>query len=155
MKVAEFMKVSYAEYQKYQGLTAYENLSLPKRMTKDSAGYDFYLPKDVIMEKKSTCLVPTGCKVKMKSGWVLLVFIRSGIALKHNLLLTNGVAVIDADYYNNEQNEGHIFLSLRNDSDLPVTLKAGQRICQGIFVKYGVGKDKTNKTRTGGFGSTD
>lgn len=65
------------------------------------------------------------------------------------------MGIIDADYYNNEDNEGHIMLGLYNTTDSDVTLAKGERVAQGIFYKYLTADgDSADATRSGGFGST-
>lgn len=64
-------------------------------------------------------------------------------------------AVIDSDYYNNPENEGHIMMALRNTSGSPCAIKVGDRIAQGIFNQYyKVDDDSADGDRTGGIGST-
>ena len=89
---------------------------------------------------------------------VLLLFNRSSNPKKKNLILINGVGVVDADYYNNEDNEGEIAFAFYNLSAIPVTIQKGEKLGQGMFTVY---KDVTNYTdedveeRKGGFGSTN
>jgi dUTP pyrophosphatase len=102
-------------------------------------------------------LVPTGIKCKLNDGYYLELSVRSSTPLKHWLVLANGVGIIDQDYYGNPDNEGHIFIALWNRGKEPMELAAGERLAQGVFMKYltvdgdaaGAGKD-----RQGGFGST-
>ena len=91
----------------------------------------------------------------MEKDDVLLLFPRSSLAIKKGLRLTNSVAVIDADYYGNENNDGHIMISLFNFSDHEVTIEDQERIAQGIFIKYlTTDDDQASGERKGGFGST-
>ena len=74
---------------------------------------------------------------------------------KHPVMLANTIGCVDSDYYSNPDNDGNIGLRLFNLSDTPYEIKAGDRIGQGIFVKYGTVKNDTTKTkRESGFGST-
>lgn len=100
-------------------------------------------------------LVPTGIKVQMNEDEVLKIFSRSSLATKKNIQLANSTSIIDADYYNNEKNEGHIYVPLINLGNIPIFIKKGERIAQGIFEKYLV-TDNDNATgkREGGLGST-
>ena len=92
----------------------------------------------------------------MQEGEVLLLYVRSSVGIKKGLVLANGTGVIDADYYYNESNDGNICLALRNETDTDITLKAGERVMQGVFVPYLVADDDTTtETRTGGIGSTE
>ena len=100
-------------------------------------------------------LVPTGMKCKLPEGYYLELSVRSSCPLKYWLVLANGVGIIDSDYYNNPDNEGHIFYQLVNLSPFDILLHKGDIIGQGIIKPYCVTKDdKTNATRAGGFGST-
>ena len=67
---------------------------------------------------------------------MLLIIVRSSTGFKYNIRLVNQVGVIDSDYYNNEDNEGHIFIKIQNEGDKAVSFKAGDAVAQGVFVKY-------------------
>ena len=93
-------------------------------------------------------------KASMYYDNVLLLFVRSSMG-KHPIVIANGTGLIDADYYSNEANDGNIGFRLLNLGDTPYEIKVGDRIGQGIFVKYGTVKNDTTKTkRNSGFGST-
>lgn len=82
--------------------------------------------------------------------------IRSHMGIDKDLELATGVSLIDSDYYDNEKNEGHIMIPLRNKSTRPVFIAAGERIVQGVFRPYGITEnDDASGKRTGGIGSTD
>lgn len=101
-------------------------------------------------------LVPTGIKCEIPTGFYLELSVRSSCPLKHWLILANGVGIIDADYYNNPDNEGHIFFQIINLAPFPILLKKGDAIGQGILKKYYLTDDDVAQgKRTGGFGSTD
>ena len=101
-------------------------------------------------------LVPTGIKCEMPEDMYLELSVRSSCPLKHWLILANGVGIIDADYYNNPDNEGHIFFQIINLSPFDIILKKGDAIGQGIFKKYYLtDDDAADGFRAGGFGSTD
>lgn len=129
---------------------------LPKRSTSESAGYDFYLPYDIVISPHGcTGIIPTDIKAYMQEGEVLMLYVRSSVGIKKGLVLANGTGVIDMDYYSNPDNDGNIGVALRNETDVPVILKRGERIMQGIFVKYLVADNgNTDNVRDGGFGST-
>ncbi len=135
-------------------------LSLPRRQTANAAGYDLLASSDVSIAPYNIVLVPTGVRVRLLPDECLLVYARSSLALKYRLLLANGVGVIDADYYDNLANNGHIFVPLFNASDQLVQLLRGERIAQGIFTKF-LQADAEHASgsepgiRSGGFGSTD
>ena len=130
-------------------------VSLPQRKTAGSAGYDLAAAADTVVEPGRVTLVPTGLKAYMGPDEVLLLTIRSSLAAKRGLLLANGVGVIDSDYADNPDNEGHIMVALANYGGAPVTIAAGERIAQGIFVHYlTTADDAAGGKRQGGFGST-
>ena len=176
-KVAKFEKVSYNEFEKavtefhYQerhGIVGfnftylpelYDEIKLPKRSTKSSAGYDFYnnMWKDLEIGPGETLKIPTGVRCKMDEDWVLMAFPRSGLGFKYRLQLDNTVGIVDADYYYSD-NEGHIFLKITNDSKFKKICKIekGKAFAQGIFLPYGITEDDdATGIRNGGFGSTD
>lgn len=134
----------------------YNALKLPKRATKYSAGYDFYSPFTFTLNPGETIKIPTGIRAKMREDYVLMLFPRSSLGFKYRLQLDNTVGIIDADYYNSD-NEGHIFVKLTNDSkDKVLEVKTGDAICQGIFINYGITEDDdVTDVRNGGFGSTN
>lgn len=146
-RVRGFERVSYAP----------EDTILPKRKTKCSAGYDFYLPCDVhIPAKGFSKIINTGVKAYMPEGEVLMLYIRSSIGLVKHVTLANNTGIIDSDYYNNKDNEGNIGLVLQNNGDQPVDFKKGERIMQGVFLNYGVvDNDNVTHERKGGIGSTN
>lgn len=141
------------EFRKHVGV----DIILPQRSTKHSAGYDFYLPCDVrILPYERTKIIATDVKAKMEEDEVLLLFVRSSIGIKKGLVLSNGTGVIDSDYYSNEDNDGNIGISLYNTTDETVYLKKGERVMQGVFVKYlSTDNDDTDTERNGGIGSTN
>lgn len=166
METAKFSKVSYQQFEeamlddfdfsKEEIKAIYENLKLPKRATKGSAGYDFYTPVHILLKPGETLKVPTGIRCEMNPRWVLMIYPRSGLGFKFRLQLNNTVGVIDSDYFYSD-NEGHIFIKITNDSneDKTVEVAPGQGFAQGIFMQYGlVEDDDVQEERNGGFGST-
>ena len=134
-----------------------QQIQLPQRKTEFSAGYDLEAAEDVWIEPGKVALIATGLKAYMGQDEFLAVTIRSGIALKHQLSLINSQGIIDADYYNNEENEGHIMLALINHSEKPVSIAKGMRVAQGIFYGYRVVDGDaagSGQKRQGGMGST-
>ena len=128
---------------------------LPSRSTKGSAGYDIYTPFDILAEPGEIIKIPTGIKCMIDNCWVLEIVPRSSLGFKYGMRLNNTVGVIDSDYYNNENNEGHIWIKFKNDGNKMMKLKEGDRICQGLFIPFGITYDDNVDTeRTGGFGST-
>lgn len=162
-RIAKFYKVSKEQYLKSfddknneEILSIYDEILLPKRATKGSAGYDFFAPFDIVLKPGETIKVPTGIRVSMEENYVLKLYPRSGLGFKYRLQLNNTVGIIDSDYYYSD-NEGHIFAKITNDSNEGKTLeiKKGQGFMQGIFVEYGITlDDDTVEVRNGGFGST-
>ncbi|OQX93541.1 MAG: deoxyuridine 5'-triphosphate nucleotidohydrolase [Tenericutes bacterium 4572_104] len=132
-----------------------ENISLPERKTSGSAGYDFSAAVTVTIKPKEVAFVTTGIKAFMPKDEVLQMYPRSSLSFKKKLMKANGVGIIDSDYYNNPDNEGEIMLILYNFGEEDVIIKKGERIAQGIFMKYlTIDKDKNVLKRLGGFGST-
>lgn len=150
-----FEIISKEEFGKLGMDLSYENIILPKRGTKNSAGYDFYLAYDLKIESNSSVLVSSGIKAYMEEDEVLLIVVRSSLGFK-GIRLKNQIGVIDSDYYNNKKNEGHILINLENTSDDTLELKVGDRVVQGIFTKYLVSEKEENpaEIRSGGIGST-
>lgn len=131
-------------------------ITIPTRGSKSSAGYDFYSPVSIEIEPKSSCLVWTDIKAYMLEDEVLSMHIRSSIGIKKGLTLKNTTGIIDADYYNNENNSGNIGVCLQNITDGVISIEAGERISQGIFTKYLVADNgNTESERSGGIGSTN
>ena len=131
------------------------NIILPKRQTKNSAGYDFYVASDTVIKAHSIALISTGVKAYMESDEVLKIYVRSSMPMKKGLTLANNVGIIDSDYFENPDNDGHIMIQVLNFSDNDILVKKDDRIAQGIFLKYLLADDdNTNEERMGGFGST-
>lgn len=165
--IAQFFKVSpgnfigsmqdkFPQYTEEDIKDMYESLSLPRRATKGSAGYDFFAPFSFSLAPGATIMVPTGIRVRMDGNWVLKLYPRSGLGFKYRLQMNNTVGIIDSDYYNSD-NEGHIFVKLTNDSNEGRTLDVdkGTGLIQGIFLEYGITvDDDADGVRNGGFGST-
>ena len=100
-------------------------------------------------------LVSTGMKCKLDPGTWLQLSVRSSSPLKYWLMMGNSIGVIDADYYNNPDNEGEIFFQIYNLSPFNIQIKKGEAIGQAIILPYGVTEDDVaGGERTGGFGST-
>ena len=154
----KFEKISEEQFKKdfADFDTKYSEIILPVRKTMYSAGYDFYLPFDIMLESNQIIRIPTGIKVQMNEDEFFGIYVRGSIGFKYNIRMCNQVGIVDADYYNNNDNEGHIFIKLQNESEKNVSLKKGDRIVQGIFQKYYiVDDDDAEEKRKGGFGSTN
>ena len=128
---------------------------LPARSTKNSAGYDFFTPNKVVCKSHEITMIPTGIKAQFPEDEALFLFNRSSNPKKKGLIILNGVGVVDSDYYNNADNEGEMAFVFYNMLNEDVTLEAGEKLGQGIFMKYAKTDDDTAEgERTGGFGST-
>lgn len=137
-------------------MTIWENIRIPTRATKDSAGYDFKSPISFDLSTRSTIKIPTGIRCQIHQGWFLQIAPRSGVGTKYRLQLDNTLGIIDGDYYN-ANNEGHIMLQVTNDghTNKNLSVQQGQGLAQGAFLLYGITFDDEVQTmRTGGFGST-
>ncbi len=173
-RIAQFEKVSFEQFEEsfrdtfYPGPESrnpelsdqirhiYDNIKLPKRATKGSAGYDFYSPITFTLGPGEGIKIPTGIRVRIDEGWVLQCYPRSGLGFKYRLQLNNTVGIIDSDYYESD-NEGHIFSKITNDGreGKSVTIEEGIGFMQGIFMEYGITvDDAADELRNGGFGST-
>lgn len=138
-------------YRKHEAL----QVELPKRGSAHSAGYDFFNPIDVEIPPKTIWVVWTDIKAKMAEDEVLMLYVRSSMAIKRGIILANGTGIIDSDYYENQDNDGNIGIALYNMGEKTVLLKQGERIAQGIFTKYLSVEDEIPSTqRVGGMGST-
>lgn len=138
--------------------TIYDDIKLPTRSTSGSAGYDFYFPMGTtVLNMGVSTVIPTGIKCKIEGGWVLQIYPRSSLGFKNRFQLDNTVCIIDSDYYNNESNEGHIFIKVTNDCKdaTQCTLEHDMRYAQGIFMPFGITyDDEVTAKRVGGIGST-
>lgn len=145
-----FFEVVKDEYRKNEG-----EIKLPTRATEHSAGYDFYSPVDIVIQPNEMAMIWTDVKAHMYFDNALFIIPRSSMG-KYRMMLANTIGLIDSDYYGNVNNDGNIGFNLVNMGDKPYEIKIGDRIGQGIFVKYGTVKnDNTSTTRQGGFGSTN
>ena len=153
-----FEKISFKQFKKdvSDDKKLYDSIELPKRSTKNSAGYDIRTIESYVLKSGESKVFKTGIKVEMNHDEVFFIFDRSSFGFKYDIMLSNNVGVIDSDYYNNEDNEGHICVKLINLGKKDIEINIGDRIAQGIFIKYLTIDDeeeiKTN--RKGGFGST-
>ena len=139
---------------------ANKGINLPVRKAKHSAAYDIEAAEEVVLPSfqkgMKPTLIPTGLKAYMQSDEVLLIVPRSSGPKKQGISFPHNVGVIDSDYYNNPDNEGHIFVQCINLKDEDVVIKKGEAVAQAIFQKYlTVDDDNAEGMRTGGFGSTD
>lgn len=131
-------------------------IKLPVRSDPGSAAYDFFSPVKVVIKPGHMVVIPLDIKAQMEKDEVLLLFVRSSIGIKRNLMLSNQVGVIDSTYYNNETNDGCLMCALYNYGNKKQIVEVGDRVIQGMFVKYLITEDDkpTNAKRTGGIGSS-
>lgn len=163
-RIAKFEKVSYVQYGaacaflNAESLAElhYDRLLLPVRATAGSAGYDFFSTCEFELKPGETTTIPTGIRCSIAPGWALFMLPKSGLGFKFRLQLDNTIGLVDQDYYFSE-NEGHIMIKVTNDSktDKVVKINKGDKLCQGVFLPYGITiDDRAEGVRNGGFGST-
>ncbi len=131
-----------------------QEIKLPTRGTKHSAGYDFFTNEDITIGPKETVIQWSDVKIKLEQNQALLIIPRSSIGIKKHIILANTIGLIDADYYNNEKNNGNIAVALYNYDEEVQDIKKGTKIVQGIIINYNT-FEKITTTRKGGIGSTD
>lgn len=171
-RVAKFYKVSFEEFLRafadtfvdvdYNNVSniktlkgVYDRILLPKRSTEKSAGYDMKSTIGFELHPGETIKIPMGIKCEFDCDWVLQIYPRSSAGFKYRARLDNTVGIIDADYYGNESNEGHIFVKITNCGDKDWVVNEGDAIIQGIFLQYGITiDDEAEGIRKGGIGST-
>lgn len=144
-EMARFEKVTRIE----------EDIKLPERSTTCSAGYDFYAIENTHVSGKTVTYVKTGVKIKLAPDEFLMLCNRSSNPSKKELVLINGVGIVDADYYGNPDNDGEIAFAFRSLNDSGSFINKGDKIGQGIIMKYNKTEDDNAEgIRAGGFGST-
>ncbi len=132
-----------------------KEIHLPQRATHHSAGYDFEAAEEVVIpsiwkqlltrkindnpttEKNiKPVLVPTGIKAYMMEDEFLQLANRSSNPLKRFLLVANGVGIIDSDYYNNSENEGHIMFQFSNFGLKDMVIKKKGNELKGFSCRF-------------------
>lgn len=171
--VGEFYKVSFDQFAKdfhlfydddmlkgYSPGEIYDAITLPKRSTSGSAGYDILAPFDFHVDFGDSIVIPTGLRCRLMESWFLDINPRSGHGFKYGIRLANTRGIIDTDYYGAD-NEGHIMIKISNNDGAvnkfqsSFVVEKGKAFCQGILSPYGVTvSDSSAAKRTGGFGST-
>jgi len=136
-----------------------KQINLPVRKTKYSAGYDVEAAEDTIVPAfkpgMKPTLMKTGIKSYMQENEYLMLANRSSNPGKKGLILANSVGIIDKDYYENPDNDGHIMFAFYNVKDEDIEIKKGDCIGQAIFMPFLIADgDVAQGDRTGGFGST-
>lgn len=128
---------------------------LPKKGTKESAGYDFFSKEDYVISPGKSHIFWTDIKSYMLQGEVLKLYVRSSLGIKKGLILQNQVGIIDKDYYNNSKNEGNIGICLYNSSKENQVISKEEKIAQGIFMNFLISDNgNSEEERKGGIGST-
>lgn len=154
-----FEKISFLQFKKdiSDDFELYNSYNLPKRSTKSSAGYDFEAISDFTIKPGEIKKIPLGIKANMNDGEVLFLIVRSSQGFKYNVRMCNQVGVIDKDYYNNIDNEGHMWIKLENHGDKDYVVSKGDKIIQGIFMNFLTvdNEEKIENNRVSGIGSTD
>ena len=130
------------------------SVTLPTRATKTSVAYDFYSPIDVTIEPMKSIMIWTDIKAKFNEDEALIINVRSSMG-KQPIMIANTQGWIESDYYANPDNDGNIGIRLFNLGTDPYFIKTGDRIAQGLFIKYlEADNGNTEQKRTGGFGSS-
>ena len=149
-RIAKFEKISKND----KNTTFYDEITLPRRATSGSAGYDFFIPYNLTIKPHESVAIETSVRCKMNEDYVLFIYPRSSLGRKYKLTLDNTCGVVDSDYYNAD-NEGHIIIFMTNHSENTLVLEKNDRFAQGIFLKFGITEDDDIKAeRKGGYGST-
>lgn len=134
----DFEKISYEQFKKdiADDRDLYNSIIIPQRDSAASVGYDLPLLSDLELAPGETAKLPTGLKARFQPDEVLLLIVRSKTGFKYNIRLCNQVGVIDSDYYNNPDNEGHLFIKVQNEDTVAHSFKRGDALVQGVFMKY-------------------
>jgi dUTP pyrophosphatase len=134
----DFEKISFEQFSKdiAPDRDLYDSIIIPQRDSASTAGYDLHLLSDISLAPGEIAKIPTGLKSRFQPDEMLLLIVRSGTGFKYNIRLCNQVGVIDADYYNNPDNEGHLWIKIQNEDAVEHNFKKGDALVQGIFVKY-------------------
>ena len=129
-------------------------ITLPTRATKSSIAYDFYSPVAVTIPPMQSVMIWTDVKVHFNGDEALLLNVRSSMG-KHPVMIANTQGWIESDYCHKQDHEGIIGCRLLNLGTEPYVINVGDRIMQGMFIKYLVADNgNTDNTRQGGFGSS-
>ena len=153
-----FEKISFEQFKKdiCDDKKLYNEYNLPKRSTSCSAGYDFFAIQEFTIKPNEIIKIPTGYKACFKDNEMLMLLIRSSMGFKYNVRMCNQVGIIESDYYNNETNEGHMWIALQNQGNEDFTVKKDDAYAQGIFTTFLItDDDNACGKRTGGIGSTN
>ena len=148
-------KISFEQFKKdiKDDRTLYDAYRMPSRKTKASAGYDFYAIESFELQPGEIKKIPTGIKVRFPEDEAFLLLVRSSMGFKYNVRLCNQIGLIDNDFYNNAENEGHMWFALQNEGDKVFKINAGEAFGQGVFIKYYTCGEEVETKREGWSGS--
>jgi dUTP pyrophosphatase len=151
--VRKFEKISFDQFAKDLNERTdvkklYDELQTPKRGTVSAAGYDFFTPFSFTIKPREIVKVPTGMKVMMEKDECLLLIVRSSVGIKYNVRMCNQIGLIDSDYYDNTRNEGHMWYAIQNEGESDFVVNKGDRIIQGVFIKYLLCSDEAGQVQT-------
>ena len=143
-EVGKFEEVSIEQFKRdfYQQNIETYNISfpeLPKQSIVNINTYDFFAPFDIKIPYGESVIIPTGIKCKIKEGWFLDIFLNSNQDFKYDIEIYNEKGTIDSEYYDNDNNEGHIIIKVTNKDTTvkkELEIKTGQTFCQGMFKKH-------------------
>lgn len=132
------------------------NAKLPTRATENSAGYDLYacIDEPLLVPARGRVSAPIGIAVEIETGFAGFVYGRSGLGIKHGIVPSNAVGVIDSDY------RGEIMVGLSNHSDEDYYIQPFERVAQlviqPVLAPEIVECNELSDTArgSGGFGST-
>lgn len=151
-----WMKAKPQDIEDINWYDIWTSIELPTRATVGSAGYDFKAPFGFTLARGESIIIPTGIKAFMQIDNELKVYPRSSLGFKYEMRIANTVPKIDADYFDNPKNEGHIFIKIINGNVDSLTINKGDAFCQGSFYEYLLTDDDSAfGVREGGIGSTD
>ena len=126
----------------------------PRKAHADDAAYDLHSRTDLELEPMTSTLVPTGLFLELPVGYEAQIRPRSGLALKHDIMLTNSPGTVDAGY------RGEVGVIIYNGGKAPFPVRRGDRIAQMVIAKLAEVELEEAETLsesqrgTGGFGST-
>ena len=147
--MSRYFEVVSDKYRKNKG-----EITLPTRATKSSIAYDFYSPVTITIPPMQSVMIWTDVKAHFNEDEALLLNVRSSMG-KHPVMIANTQGWIESDYYSNPDNDGNIGIRLFNLGNEPYVVRVGDRIAQGMFIKYLTADNgNTDIERVGGFGSS-
>ena len=107
------------------------SLSLPEKEPR-AACFDLICREDKTLNPREIAIMPVNIAVEVPDGYALLVFLRSSMPFRKQLMLANGAGVVDP-FYNGDSDE--LIIELFNFSDTPVSVAKGEKVAQCMFIK--------------------